>query len=269
MKASICMSTRNKNDCLANTLYSISVQKASFDIEVCIVDDHSDEDPWAIVKEFIPDARYLRLKEKAPGFQAPNLCMELASPDSNIIILQSCDVIHVNEFVVEELCRGVRPKSICFAEVANIEVASDAYQYFDNWSHNVLTHWSDLPLRISRQALHYWLFFLGAIMRKDLELLDYRANCCDAIMSPKMKALGFEAFVLTYIKGVHQKHKKILADCHIADKCKYYCDRTNQAKGIQPDPNFYKEAILIDSHKSLKAYERAIHHAKKQILFKM
>jgi len=245
MKASICFATCNKNDCLANTLYSISRQKTSFDFEVCIVDDHSDLDPWPIIKEFLPNAKYKRLEQKAIGFQAPNVCLDLVSPDSDIVILQSCDVLYINDNVVEELCRHVKPKNVFFAEIAEIETPTDMYKNFDQWTQDLLNRWPEVPLRIARNALHYWLFFLGAIMKSDLDVLNYRENCCDAIMSPKMKAHGFDAYVLTYIKGVHQKHPKALADCHMVEQCEYYCARTNKLKGTQPDPNFKREAVLI------------------------
>lgn len=245
MKVSVIMATRNKNDMLPNTLYSLAKQKTSFPYEVCVIDDHSDIDPESIIRQFIPDVKYKRL-EKQVGFMfSQGLCLDLVSNDVNIIVIQSDDIIYTSDDSLEKLVAPVESKVIALAEVVDIPIPENLFNSFDNEVNKILNDWQSYikrgPQKIDDRVYRNvwtkysgkghpsWLFFLGAIRKEDLELLDFKTNNCDAVISPKMKKLGFKA-KYPAVKGIHQNHPKSLYPCPIEDTCTYYCGRKNKKR---------------------------------------
>lgn len=249
MKVSILMATYNKNEILPNVLYSIAKQNPPFSYDVCIVDDHSDIDPEPIIKKFIPNARYKRL-DKHTGFIEPySYCFRNIVPkDTDIVILQSCEVIHAQNNTMEELCKFVGERTITLAEVVDIPININLYQNFDTEIKEILSNWNNymitniqkadkeesetqiskieytLQTRYSGKNYPGWLFFLGAIRKDDLEKIEYGKNSCDAVIAPKMRSLNFKA-EYPDVKGIHQRHSKIIYYCPIVKECEYECGR--------------------------------------------
>ena len=243
MKVAILLATHNKEKELPNVLYSIARQKTSFPFEVCIVDDCSKVDPEPIIREFLPDAKYKRLDEWLPFDLAPNLCLDMVSDDVDVIVLMSSDVIVLQDDSIERLCERVGDKKVVFGEVVNSPVSEVFCEKFDKRAGKVLKKWEQYvngqtKIQMNdpycrRRYKHTgrlkptaWLFFLGAITKEDIIDLGYRENCCDAIMAPKMKESGFDAEILTYVRGLHQNHLKQSHSCDVSDTCNYYCSRT-------------------------------------------
>jgi glycosyltransferase involved in cell wall biosynthesis len=234
MKASIIFSTHNKNWCLPNTLKAISRQITSFPLEVCIVDDCSTVDPAPIIKEFLPNAKYLRLEKHHNFLYAPNLCLDMVSDDTKIILPMSSDIIMLKENSVELLCQGVSKKRVVFAEVSNIPVPDDAYLNFDEYAAPLINDWNSIlqhslkPLHVSRHLPTAWLFFLGAILKEDLLDIGYRDNSCDAVLWQKMAQQNFDGELLTTVPVLHQNHPRFDVSCPVANTCNFYCSRTSE-----------------------------------------
>lgn len=212
MKAIIYMSTYNKNDVLANTLFSIARQKSSIPFEVCIIDDCSDVDPEPIIRKFIPNAKYKRLKKRREPDVVNSYALELASDDSDILIRQSADVIHERLDSIERLCKGVGKKQICMAAVSNTNPPHDAYKNFNK--HLPKLHKQHQSgVRRSKPGKSYY-FFLGAIRRSEYESLKCTDMAhCDIMLADELRENGF---LLNYPKelvGFHQQHAKTLIPC--------------------------------------------------------
>lgn len=252
------MATYNKNKILPNTLYSIARQKTSFPLEICIIDDHSNVDPEPIIKKFLPQSKYRRLGKNV-GQQSKSLCLDMVSKDSEIVIPINADVIISDPFGIKKLCEHVKYKQIALAEVINVFVDSSLYSNAnkfnefidtidDNWASYlkpkiIKGEFPDNCSYVSRFVPHRWLFFLGAISRENIEEVGYKENSCDAVLAPKMKAMGFKAHLLIHVHGIHQRHKKVIYPCPLEKTCKFYCSRTK--KRNRKDKFYNKKAIII------------------------
>ena len=213
------MATYNKNECLSNTLYSLARQKTTFPVEVCIVDDVSVQDPVNIIKKFIPSCKYKRLDKYAGVYWSIGKCLDLVSDDTDVIVLQSCDVIYTQDNIIETLCRSVAPKVFTMPEVRDLEVNPNMYKNFDK----------ELKQLVSGKALRYrmehgpwhifysgskqpdpatrWYFFLGAIRKDDLLSTNFKNNAFDKKIAKEMKEKRFSPRYLDSLIGIHQKHK--------------------------------------------------------------
>lgn len=241
MKASILMSTYNKNDCLPNTLYSISKQQTSFPLEVCIVDDGSTVDPEPIIRKFIPDAKYKRFETRigfetvlSKGFES------LVSPDSEIVIIQSCDIIHTQPFLVEELCKNVKPKSMAMCEVKSFPVELDAYKNFDIKMNDYLSNWNNMKGRYysgskrpPNKGYIDYIFFLAAMYRSDLYYINYHVCDCDCVVNYNIKFRKISPIFVDKLKGIHQEHKRNkYPGCSLIKTCKISCRRKGKPTSI-------------------------------------
>ena len=268
MKVAILLATHNKEKELPNVLYSIARQKTSFPFEVCIVDDCSKVDPEPIIREFLPDAKYKRLDEWLPFDLAPNLCLDMVSDDVDVIVLMSSDVIVLQDDSIERLCERVGDKKVVFGEVVNSPVSEVFYEKFDKRAGKVLKKWEQYVngqtkiqmndpycskksrcLYTGRNIPTSWLFFLGAITKKNLIDIGYRENSCDAVLAPSMKESGFDAEILTYVRGLHQNHTKDLAVCSVSyDECEFWCARTRK-RISKPKSYFLKAKVVYERPK--------------------
>ena len=242
MKVSLLLVVKDKKDVLRNTLHSIIKQKTSFPYEVCVLDINSSENLAPFIKKIIPDVRYKKLNMDIPFIYTKGICLDLVSSNSDIIVIQGNDVIQVYDFTLEDLCRNVGPKTVSIAEVIDIPVDKDLYKNFEpkvnaisrNWNNYIQCYYGkidgveySLSPRYTGRKSSSILFFLGAIKKDDLNLLNFVKNNCDAVLSPKMKKLGFK---INYpdIKGIHQRHPKTSYPCPIVNSCQYYCIRKSR-----------------------------------------
>ena len=251
MKASILLATYNKNDCLPNTLYSIARQKVSFPFEVCIVDDISIVDPEPIVRKFFDiegsktyfsgkdsnssaltnaHAKYKKLYNHVGGQFSQSLCCDMMDKDTDIVIIQSCDVMYLQDNTIQRLCDTVKPGYFTMAIVKNIAVKPNLWEDYDEEIKPVLANWDQT------QGINIysgkdrpggdWLFFLGAMTKEDLLKIDFDYRCCDVVVQQKIKEHGMQPIFLEDVKAVHQKHPPAdLWPCSIVDRCEYWCKR--------------------------------------------
>jgi len=234
MKASILLATYNKNSCLRNTLYSITRQKTDFPFEVCIVDDVSEEDPLPIIREMFQGSGipyfYEQLPKHVGGQFSQSLCMGLMSPDSTIGIVQSCDVMYVQDDLLQRLCAPVRPRFFSMAGVKNILIDPEAYLYYNKVVDGVLSIWDSVKgvniySGINRPGGD-WLLFLGAMTREDLLKIAFDYWSCDIVIQQKIKEKGLKPVFLDEVKAVHQQHPPAhLWPCSAVDRCEYWCRR--------------------------------------------
>jgi len=231
MKAAILLATYNKLECLPNTFYSIKRQETSFPVEVCIVDDRSDfPGPERFVQFFLPDAKYKRL-EKHVGTQfSQSKCLELISDDTDIVIIQSCDVMYLQDDLIEKLCEGVTDGKFAMAGVKNVSVPID--------------YWRDRETGIQQLNQEYestqginiysgtgrpsrdWLLFLGAMTVNDAYKIDFDFRCCDVVVQQRIREEGLQPIFRDDLHAIHQLHPPAHRwPCSIVDSCEYWCSR--------------------------------------------
>lgn len=232
MKASILIATHNKANVLPNTLYSISRQVSDYDYEVCIVDDCSINPPEnSDIKKFLTGQyKYLRLSENVGCSRSQCECMKIMDESSEIVVLQSAEIVWGNDTILQELCQNVEPGVFTMVEVRNVKVPVDLW-----------THWEDIDYFLHEDRLYEtlkminsdprqpemgkyslkhtifsgprqpdpgrrWYFFLGAILKEDLMKTCFtRGDCFDVHLSNDLHRLGMQ---VKYVPGIaiHQKH---------------------------------------------------------------
>jgi len=246
-KTAVFISIYNKDDLLPNCLYSIAKQKLDFPIEFCIVDDCSKNDPYPIITKFLDSklVKYKRL-EKHEGFiYAQSRCFDLVSPDVDVIILQSADVILTYPDCYKILVKEVEPRTITLSCVVDIPIDSSLWKsgnydnaikvISDKWESYIKMEEVDIDGDVYRSSTLYsgrpgcsWLFFAGAIMKEDLISLGYDKGGCDAVLNYKMRKCGFRAKLFPALKVIHQRHKKTIPLCPIMDTCSVHCIRKTE-----------------------------------------
>ena len=186
IECSICIATHNKADILNAVLASIMSQNISFDFEIIVVDDNSNDktidvclkhEGCVIYKQLIHTQSY-----RNPAI-ARNTAYKMAR--GHVVICQSDDVIHITPDSVEQLVLNLLPDTFTIATVFNTDING-----------NIVQH--PLPMLTGIQCQRP-LFFLGSILRSDL----YRAGGNDELyISP-----GFEdnAFADSLIAGLGLK----------------------------------------------------------------
>jgi len=248
MKASLLIVVTDRADSLRNTLYSIARQKTSFPFEVCILDVGSSTDLEPLIREFLPDVKYKKLNKNVDFIYTKGMCLDLAIPDSDIIVIQANDVIQTKDFTLEELCKNVGPKTIALAEVVDMPIGKDLYMNFEQGVGEILNNWNNyikrrkatvdgVPYKLATYRTgkdsSALLFFLGAIRREDLESLDFTKNNCDAVIGPKIRQ---NKFIVNYpaVRAIHQRHTKFTYPCPLVNSCKFHCIRkTDHEKKIR------------------------------------
>ena len=230
MKASIFIATYNKRECLSNTLYSISQQVTTFPFEVCVIDDCSVDNPEALVKEFLPDAKFKRLAKHVGLPWTQSYCCELMSPDTTVVVIQSADVMYLGTDVLQKLCDTVRPGWFSMATVKNIQVDPNLHKTSGWIDSGDIPGWDivkgmDIYSGQDRPGGD-WLLFLGALTKEDMYKIDFDYRCCDVVLQQRMKEEGLNPVFLSETKAIHQKHPPAhLWPCSIMDKCEYWCRR--------------------------------------------
>lgn len=226
MKASVCMSIYNKDKFLPNVFYSISQQKTTFPFEVCIVDDHSDIDPYPLIEEFLINknipVKYERF-DKYKGFMyAYDRVLHMPSDDSNCLVLQSCDVIYLEDNIIEELCKNLSSGSFSLLEVDNLFIPKNFYVNFEENKNTILKNWSS-NTKLKHQLLYYeginrksrWFFFLGAILKKDLQK-NYAV--CDMLFNKNLHTNHMKPTFLD-LHAIHQNHEHQQYVCPLLKTC--------------------------------------------------
>lgn len=218
MKVSIVTAIHNKRECLANTISSIAWQRTNHSIELCIIDDCSDEDPYDLISksrgDFLP-LKYKRLPHNVGDRKSQTYAPDLFSSDTEAVILQSCDTIYGTPGLIQDLIDNLEPGVATMPEVRNLDVSPDLYL-----TPNMLSYYiSDERLRGFPERGHpvfysgprqpdpenRWYFFLGAILLEDLNKTCFRESNWDVAIHDSMKAAGLTVKYISGI-GIHQRH---------------------------------------------------------------
>jgi len=245
LKVSILTAIWNKEDQLRNYLFGLGKQETDFEYEVCFVDDHSDTDPYKIIKEFCINEevtyKYKRLDKHSAFNKTQGIGMDLIAEESDIIVLIGADIILTRSDDLQKLVEKVEDKKFTLAEVVDIPIDEDFYKSYDENVKWILDDWEshihqlELPIdkRVyERQWTIYtgknwtsWLLFCGAIKKKDLIDIGFIENSCDAVVKHKMKEQGLQAILVPEVKAIHQRHLKKVYDCPDIESCSYHCIR--------------------------------------------
>ena len=233
-KVAICMQTYNKNDILPNVFYSIARQKPPFPYTVCLTDDGSDIDPEPLLKEFFPNNyKFKRIVEKGPsGPDVPfGKTLDIVPPDVDIVILQSADVLHVEDFTIEDLVDNVDKKVPAFAQVSNAEVPNNMYQDFGKGIKNIFEAWKIVPAMRRTGYDKGYYFFLGAILKEDTKTLGFGQPLCDVQLQQRLWEQKFRINFLEDLKGIHAIHPDSWIPCSQMNICKFKCKLKNHFLG--------------------------------------
>lgn len=237
-KASITFSIYNKEyNVLNNTICSIVKQKTTFPFEIVIIDDGSEME-YNDFFDSIKLPKHINLKYKKTekvGFPfAKSKCIDMLDKNSNVIIMQSADIIFGNKYTLQKLYDNVKEKYYTLANVRNFKVNQNICENYEEKTKKILKEWSkkqrkDIYCDPSRKKA--LLFFLGAIRRVDLlNYTSWEKNSCDAVIGTQLRKLRDQnRFLPIWVKGaigIHQEHKKIWYECPIQDTCNFKCKRT-------------------------------------------
>ena len=177
IKASILISAYEKELELPNVFYSISRQKTNFDFEVCFVDDCSYINTQSIYNEYltIPNKKGIRLKQHIgnrmaqtdaiPGFKnSYHMAYDLASPESDVFIVQSADVIWGQDNLLQELVDGSKNKEIPTCRVMNMKIEQDLHLHWDTgikkWADFANGEGKNLEYQGRSREVVAWLYLL-------------------------------------------------------------------------------------------------------------
>lgn len=148
--ASISIATYNHDSLLLNTLESIFKQSESELCQVVVVDDGSIDGTKEVCSEF-PSVEYIYNKRK-PGHHNQNIArnISLRACKSDVVIMQSDDVVHEGFDVIRKLIDKLRYDNFVIAKV---------YDPIEGWVYTG----TENPRPF---------FFLGSIMRENLVEID-------------------------------------------------------------------------------------------------
>ncbi len=206
LKCSICMATYQKPEHLRETLKSIHTQNVPFRFEVIVVDDGSknNKENRKICKSF-PITQYIYLDR--PYFcncaRAKNTAYKAAQSD--IIISQSDDVIHVSINMIEKLVTLLDEDTI----VRPIQYKSK--QTTVKWLRDE-KHYKSCKKVVNKRNKGIHSFHLGSVWRKDVFVIGGHE---EAFKEPGNEDLYFSE-CLTQGLGLQIKDCLKLICCHSA-----------------------------------------------------
>jgi len=225
-RASICIAAFNKPTLLKNTLLSIYSQTVPFEYEVIVVDDGSADDRIRRVCSKFSKLRYHRI-ERPPVYRNPctarNLSYQMA--ESDILICQSDEVLHVTPNAIEGLVRELKPGTFV---LANVFCLSKRGQICGEYTGPC------------RQAPY---FFLGSIFREDMFAVgcnDEEFAICPAYEDAWLghcliNGRGLKPVYTTLVKGHHQWHEYVSSPATEAPSRDLYNKKVELAtKGLIP-----------------------------------
>jgi glycosyltransferase involved in cell wall biosynthesis len=197
MKVSIVIATYNKDKYLYETLKSIRKQAVSFDYEIVVVDDGSQDNTSNICSRWEVD-KYIKLVNT--DYRNPSVARNVGyrAARGDIIIAQSDEVIHHTPTAIEDLCNQLHEGEFIIATVYNycMHTQKQLFQYAGR-----------------RRSKPF--FFLGSLWRKDLYAIggndeefvnpgfedDWFGACL-------MEGLGLRCVFLADVVGYHQDHPR-------------------------------------------------------------
>jgi len=216
MKASIFLRIYNKGNDLPNVIHSIARQDPPFDWDVCAAMDGPQEEAEELLVSLLPNINISRY-ERSLSMKMNSRCLDVVSPDSDIIIIQSSDVIHCDMDTIEQLCKGVVKRRVCSAEVKEIRTDPNLYKSFESNMNELLKdQWEDAKVKagyVANKERRKYFPFLMAIRREDFEYLGLRGSIwCDNIITSRLMRMGFESY-FPGVKGIHQEHDRYMHAC--------------------------------------------------------
>lgn len=215
---SIIMSTWNRAPLLARGLASIYAQKYK-NLEVVVVDDGSTDDTKEICQQYPVKYIYNSAPDrwKCPG-KAQNIGIRNATHD--IIILQSPEVIHLDETTIHDLVTAVADNE-------------------KRWvmAHVLREHAGKSPELVSGlKVQHRWAYFLCALWKKWLLEIrgvdeDYVAGGYEDndLADRLIDYVGLEQIFTDEIHGLHLLHEYLPATTYI-ECAKLYLHKTAEMK---------------------------------------
>ena len=215
-RAAICMAIHNKDaECLRRVMASIAAQEGIENHQICIIDDASDDSPRDLVLGILPWADFRRVDHK--GFDySMNFALDMVAEDVDVIVMQSADVEWVEPTGLETILQNVSPLRPVFATVHNGERGDTRDQVLADWRQ-----------RMPRSGPGCgWNFFLGGILRRDLEEIPFvgrREPWCDAMLDAALRRAGHWVQYFEDFRGIHIWHDAIWVPCKRMETCPVEC----------------------------------------------
>ena len=232
IKASIIITTYEKNKLLPNVFYSISRQVTNFDFEVCVLDDYSSKDPKPLFDRYlqVKNKKYKRILNHLgnrahvhsdhfptmPWFKsAHSMSLDMVSPESDVVIDQSADVIWASDFLLQDLVDSMKEKEVVIPRVKNMDFPEDLWAM--NWEEIIsylVNHEEVGPNSVyagdyqgSRAPR---VGMLNAFYKKDLlGELNFLGCGADEETGGLLTNLGYKWIYRDDLIGIHQRHEAI------------------------------------------------------------
>lgn len=232
IKASILVTSYNKNRELPNVFYSISRQKTDFEFEVCFLDDCSYDDPEPIYQKYltVKNKKGIRLKQHIgnraninaftgtpSSFFKNSYCMtfDMVDNNSDIVVLQSADVVWTSDDILQKFVDSIRPKEVIICDVQNKRVDPCLYENWDKEIDNIV----NLPVtegyyqgeaRFEIDPMCAWGPWLMPFYKKDLiEIVKYQEHGNEFGIRVTLEPNGFKPVFRHDIIGIHQQHSNV------------------------------------------------------------
>jgi len=220
------MSTYNKPQELAKTLYTICSQEPSFEYEVIVVDDGSPEQYTREICEMLP-VKYVRI-DREPVYRNPSVARNLAykhATTGEVIICQSDDVYHDRDSIqrlVDELEIG----GFVIATVWNVDESGKVV---------TPTPFDKRFRQLTGPLMPRPLFFLGSVFSSDLYAVGGND---EEFTRPGREDVWFADCLIngqrltpkySTVRGFHQHHQRPPLSADYAASKKLYQRKRNEA----------------------------------------
>lgn len=221
MKASVILTTWEKNKVLPNVLESLKRQKTSFPFEICVFDDCSSEDPGSIVNTFLPEAKYKRTLNRLGGRQSRAEAIKMIDSKSEIVVLSSSEIIFLQPNILDEMCKQVEPSKVINIAVKDLHTDLDFYKDFESNANTYLEKWNSYKNVYSGPSRSGNWLFVCALTREDFYKLEWDVNCCDRINQFIFQEKGIKIKNLWNLKAIHQSHLSYRHSCPSLKTCRF------------------------------------------------
>ncbi len=232
IRASVLVTSYNKNDVLPNVFHSISRQRTDFEFEVCFLDDCSLVDPRSIYDEHlrVEHKKGVRLHQhignrgnqhcfpRHPEFTSSyGMTFQMADEQSEVIVVQSADVVWTQDDILQKFVDGMEENHIQICCVKNLQVDLDLWQDFETRVRPLIER---SPKDCSYQGTcrgplspegrtQEWYDFLMPFYRKDMVgRLQYVYDNRDTTLNAHLQKHYTPDF-RDDIVGIHQAHSPL------------------------------------------------------------
>ena len=237
IKASVMVTTYNKNKELPNVFHSLSLQKTDFEYEVCVLDDCSLVDPKSLYDRYlqVEHKKYSRLlhhignrgvrsnfKAHSDFTSSYGHTLLMVAEEVEVVVDVSADVLWAQKDILQKLVDSMRPMEIQLCRVVNMPIDPKLHENWEEGIKQILETVHDPKTcrfgdyqGIGRGPFgkdgknHQWYPFLIPFYKVDCldpNKIHYLNDNRDTSLSGVLHVRGYSASYRRDIIGIHQAH---------------------------------------------------------------